>query len=104
MGSIVDFRGNTSFAWRHWGCVTERIIENMKKSFDSASELDVFDELPEEEQAKVEKAWEDGRIADEDIPDSARKPEDEDAIGDEGLEDEKKKKTSAKKSKVRGLG
>ena len=85
----VDFRGNTSFAWRHWGCVTPRIIENMKKNFDSATELDGFDELPAEDQAKVEKAWEEGHVAEEDIPETAKKPE-----GDE--EEEKPKKTKKK--------
>lgn len=96
----VDFRGNTSFAWRHWGCVTPRIIENMKKNFDSATELDGFDELPAEDQAKVEKAWEEGHVADEDIPDSARKPEDEEDGEDEGKKKKAKGKASKKRPKV----
>lgn len=85
-------------AWRHWGCVTPKIITNMKKSFEEASELDGFEDLRVEDQEKITKAWEDGHVADEDIPDSARKPE-----GDEGDEDEeeekpKKKKAPAKKA------
>ncbi|KAI5116155.1 hypothetical protein M0805_008426 [Coniferiporia weirii] len=93
-GTIVDMKGNTSFVWRHWGCVTPRIIANMKTKFESASDLDGFDELPEEDQSRIEKAWEDGRVADEDIPDSARKPE---AEGDDD-EDSGKKKKAAKKA------
>ncbi|KII91263.1 hypothetical protein PLICRDRAFT_105527, partial [Plicaturopsis crispa FD-325 SS-3] len=83
MGSIVDFRGNTSYAWRHWGCVTPQVIANMKKSFDDAADLDGYDELPAAQQEKVTKAWAEGRVADEDIPDSARKPG-----GGDGEEDE----------------
>lgn len=52
-------------AWRHWGCTTKKIIENMKKSFESASELDGFDEVSEENQAKLTAAWEAGEVADE---------------------------------------
>ncbi|KDQ31157.1 hypothetical protein PLEOSDRAFT_1054254, partial [Pleurotus ostreatus PC15] len=77
-GSVVDFQGNTSFAWRHWGCVTARIIENIKKSVEEAPEIDGYEALSAEDQAKVNKAWEDGHVADEDIPDTARKPEAED--------------------------
>ena len=39
-------------AWRHWGCVTPKIITNMKKSFDEADELDGFDELKDEDKEK----------------------------------------------------
>lgn len=83
-------------AWRHWGCVTPKIIDNMKKSFNEASELDGFEDMKEEDQERISKAWEDGHVADEDIPDTARKPEGED--GEEDEEEEKpKKKVSAKK-------
>ncbi|PCH44734.1 zf-PARP-domain-containing protein [Wolfiporia cocos MD-104 SS10] len=94
VGSLVDFRGNTSFQWRHWGCVTPKIIENMKKSFEEADELDGFEELKAEDQEKVRKAWEDGKVADEDVPESARKPE-----GEEEDDEEKPKKKAARGSK-----
>jgi len=104
VGSLVDFRGNTSFAWRHWGCTTAKIIANMKKQFESADELDGYDELRPEDQEKVNKAWEDGHVADEDIPETARKPEkDSGSETDEEEEKEKAKKkkvTSAKKKKA----
>ena len=70
----------------------------MKKSFDSAPELDGFDELPEEEQAKVEKAWEEGHVADDDIPDTARKHESQEEE-DEGRK--KGKGKTGKREKVR---
>ena len=81
-------------AWRHWGCVTPKIITNMKKSFEEADELDGFDELNADDQAKISKAWETGHVADEDIPESARKPEGD---GDEDDEDEKPAKKKATK-------
>ncbi|KAI9441590.1 hypothetical protein H4582DRAFT_1811053 [Lactarius indigo] len=68
IGSIVDFRGHTSFAWRHWGCATATIITNMKRSFTEADELDGFDELRPApyrntaDQDKIRKAWEDGHV------------------------------------------
>jgi len=96
LGSLVDFRGHTSFSWRHWGCTTAAIITNFKKSFSQADELDGFDELQPADQDKIRKAWEDGNVADEDIPETARK-----AQGDDGADEEakpKKKRAPAKKS------
>ena len=72
----------------------------MKKSFEEASELDGYEDLKPEDQAKVIKAWQDGHVADEDIPDSARKPVDED-----GAEKPKKaKKAPAKKKALESDG
>jgi hypothetical protein len=83
-------------AWRHWGCTTETIITNMKKSFSEADELDGFDELQPADQDKIRKTWELGHVPDEDIPETARK-----AQGDDGADEEvkpKKKRAPAKKS------
>jgi hypothetical protein len=96
VGSLVDFKGNTSFAWRHWGCTTNKIIENMKKNFEDASELDGYDDLRPEDQEKVNKAWEEGQVADEDIPESARKAPKNNS-GGETDEDEEKEKAKKKK-------
>ena len=64
----------SSSVWRYWGCLTPRIIENMKRTFGEGSKLDGYDELRPEDQVKVIKAWKDGHVADEDIPESVRKP------------------------------
>ncbi|KAJ7163400.1 hypothetical protein C8R43DRAFT_919079, partial [Mycena crocata] len=72
-GTIVDIQGKTSFQWRHWGCVTERVLSNVKNLYDKASDMDGFDELEDEDKARVARAWEENHVADEDIPDSARK-------------------------------
>lgn len=66
----------------------------MKKSFNEASELDGYDDLNPEDKEKLDKAWEVGHVADEDIPESAKKP-----AGEEGEEEKpKKKKPVAKKT------
>ncbi|KAJ7477233.1 poly polymerase and DNA-ligase Zn-finger region-domain-containing protein, partial [Mycena galericulata] len=74
-GTLVDIQGKTSFAWRHWGCVTSRVLTNLKEKHDEAADIDGFEELTEEDKARVTAAYEAGHVADEDIPDSARKPE-----------------------------
>ncbi|KAH8102246.1 zf-PARP-domain-containing protein [Cristinia sonorae] len=86
VGSLVDFQGNTSFAWRHWGCTTSKIFDNMKKTLSEADELDGFEDLKPADQEKVRKAWEDGHVADEDAPAGAKK------AGDDASDDEKPKK------------
>ena len=66
----------------------------MKKSFSDADELDGFDDLQPVDQEKVRQAWEDDHVADEDIPETARKPEGADEA-DEAKP--KKKRASSKK-------
>ncbi|KAG2068407.1 zf-PARP-domain-containing protein [Suillus decipiens] len=100
VGSVVDFRGNTSYAWRHWGCTTAKIISNMKSQFESADELDGFDDLKDEDKERLRKAWEEGKVADEDIPETARKAPGEEAEDDE----EKPKKRAPAKAKKDASG
>ncbi|EKM76509.1 hypothetical protein AGABI1DRAFT_44775 [Agaricus bisporus var. burnettii JB137-S8] len=88
-GTLVEFKGNHNFSWRHWGCVTPKILDNVKKSIGEATEIDGYDELNDEDKAKVSAAWDEGHVADADIPDSARKPE--------GEEEEKPKRKAATK-------
>ena len=66
----------------------------MKNSFDEAEELDGFDDLNDEDQERIKKAWEEGRVAAEDVPETARKPEGEEG---EDEEEEKPKKRGGKK-------
>ena len=69
----------------------------MKQALDDASELDGFDDLRDDDQARVRAAFESGKVADEDVPDSARKPAGEDAADDEDEDKPKKKRAPAKK-------
>jgi hypothetical protein len=66
----------------------------MKKTFEDASELDGYDDLRPEDQEKVNKAWEEGQVADEDIPESARKEK-----NNSGSETDEEAKEKAKKKK-----
>lgn len=85
-------------SWRHWGCTTPKIFENLKKSLNEASDLDGYDDLSSEDKERVDKAWEDGHVADEDIPESAKKP-----VGEDGDEEKpKRKKAAAKKTDEEG--
>lgn len=99
-------------SWRHWGCVTPKIIENVKKNFESAEDLDGFDDLTEEDQQKLNTAWEVGHVAEEDVPPTAKKADGEEekpkkraskkkVTEDEGEEEEEKpKKARGRKPKV----
>jgi len=60
-------------AWRHWGCVNSETITNMTSSMSEASEHGGYKELGPEDQ-KVSAAFAAGKVADEDIPESAEKP------------------------------
>lgn len=74
--------------------MTTKILSNMKNSFDEADELDGFDDLKDEDKERVQKAWAEGHVAPEDVPETARKADGEE--GDED-EDEKPKKKGGKK-------
>ena len=89
---MVDIHGKTSWVWRHWGCVTSRILSTIKEKFASAADLDGYDDLNAEDQGKIDAAYESGHVADEDIPPSARKDGD---AGEDDDEDDKPKKKVA---------
>ena len=61
----------------------------MKKLLDDPSELDGYDELKPEDQAKIIKAWQEGKVDPADVPESARKHA---AAGDEDEGDEELRK------------
>lgn len=86
-------------AYRHWGCVTPKVISNMKEIFENAEDLDGFDDLNDEDQEKLRKAWEDGKVDPADVPESAKKPEGEEDDEEEEEEGEKKKKAPKKAAK-----
>lgn len=75
--------------------MTTKILSNMKNSFDEADELDGFEDLNDDDQEKIRKAWADGKVADEDVPDSARKADGED--NDEEDDEKPKAKKGGKK-------
>ncbi|EKM75837.1 hypothetical protein AGABI1DRAFT_116161 [Agaricus bisporus var. burnettii JB137-S8] len=76
-GTLLEIEGNLSYFWRHWGCVTPKILDDVKKSIGAVTEIHGYEDLNDEDKAKVSTALDEGHVADADIPDSARKPEGE---------------------------
>lgn len=70
------------------------MLKNIKEIHSEASELDGFEDIGEENQAKLVKAWQEEHVDPEDVPESARKPEGE---ADEEEEEEGGKKKATKK-------
>ncbi|KAK5169676.1 uncharacterized protein LTR77_005654 [Saxophila tyrrhenica] len=66
-GVQVTIREHTSFMWRHWGCVTPRIIHNWAEISDMDMEMiDGYEVLPPDCQEKVKRALEQGHVDDDD--------------------------------------
>lgn len=97
-GTQVVINGNTTFAWRHYGCITAKQFENIKTDFDQADEVDGFEDLTPEDQEKFRKAFAEGHVAEEDIPETARKEPELDEDGNP-IESPKKGRGKGKKAK-----
>ncbi|KAK3619542.1 hypothetical protein LTR56_004408 [Elasticomyces elasticus] len=66
-GVLVTIKEHTSWKWRHWGCITPQVIANwMEVSQGDMDLVDGYDTLPDEVQAKVRRAFEQGHIDDDD--------------------------------------
>ena len=72
----------------------------MKKFITEGSELDGFDRQRLEDKAKVVKAWQDGHVSNEDIPETARKPAEEDGADSEEKQKLKKAKMTLARIKA----
>jgi hypothetical protein len=71
LGTWVDNEKFQSFFWRHWGCVTPKIIASLIEISEETSDgnrdytlLDGYDDLSSEHQSKVREALEQGHVAD----------------------------------------
>ncbi|CDZ98501.1 zf-parp-domain-containing protein [Phaffia rhodozyma] len=74
LGTVVEIMDHTGMAWKHWGCVSPRTIANIKKELDEPSDLDGYEDLRPEDQAKIDKAWKDGHIAEADAASRGHDP------------------------------
>ncbi|KAF8530081.1 hypothetical protein BU17DRAFT_36177, partial [Hysterangium stoloniferum] len=72
-GSLAYFGGNPNYVWRHWGCVSPRVLRNMKSSLRQWTDQGGSNALTAEDQERVRKAWVAERVAEEDIPLSGRR-------------------------------
>ncbi|OKL60667.1 hypothetical protein UA08_04021 [Talaromyces atroroseus] len=71
LGVWIETDRFQSWSWRHWGCLTPKVIANIRNALDEGGVLnfdllDGFEELPAQMQDKVRKAIEDGEVAEAD--------------------------------------
>jgi len=81
-------------SWKHWGCVSPKVIAKMQELYSDPSDLDGFDDLKPEDKDRINKALQDGHVAEDDIPESAK----------EGEEKTKKKAASRKRKDTEAKG
>jgi hypothetical protein len=72
----------------------------MKKFFPDPTDLDGYEDLKPEDQQKIMTAYEAGHVAEEDIPETAKKHDGEGGDDEEEEEEEKPKKKGGKKRKA----
>ena len=87
-------------SWKHWGCVSSRVFSNMKNTVPTAEEIDGYEALKPEDQEKVKTAYSEGHVAEEDIPETAKKTGGDDEADEEEDEDKPAKKGRATKKKA----
>lgn len=81
------------------------MIKKVRRKFGEASKIPGFEELQLVDHAKVVKAWEDGAVAEEDIPESARDPKrDEKIAAKKARREARKAKKEAEKDVIREVG
>ena len=62
-GTFANFGQFQSFQWRHWGCVTTRVISNLNQKYQSATEIDGYEDLDQCDQQRISLALEEGDLA-----------------------------------------
>ncbi|KAF9028768.1 zf-PARP-domain-containing protein [Hymenopellis radicata] len=97
-GTTVEFNGNTSFQWRHWGCVTKKVLSNVKESAPNPEDLDGWEDLKQEDKDKITKAYDEGHVAEEDIPETAKGDKNGEDEDDEDEKPAKKGRATKKKA------
>ncbi|OJJ87470.1 uncharacterized protein ASPGLDRAFT_44023 [Aspergillus glaucus CBS 516.65] len=74
-GTWVDTERIQAFMWRHWGCITPKLIGNLNEAIDEEggdgeekdySVIDGYEDLSDELQEKIRGALEQGHVDDED--------------------------------------
>ncbi|EPY51768.1 hypothetical protein SPOG_00193 [Schizosaccharomyces cryophilus OY26] len=74
-GTFVDSGRFQSWAWKHWGCVTPRMLKNVKNRLgedDLRNTLDGITALPDEWIDKIIRAVQEGHVAAEDERESKK--------------------------------
>lgn len=47
----------------HRGCVTEKVLQNLKETYESINDLPGFNDLNSQDQERVQKAWTEGHMS-----------------------------------------
>ncbi|KAJ5137238.1 uncharacterized protein N7443_010466 [Penicillium atrosanguineum] len=73
VGSWVESEKFQSYQWRHWGCTTPKVIENIANAWEEMRSnetdydvLDGYEDLPDALQLKIRTALAEGHVADDD--------------------------------------
>ncbi|EOD48938.1 putative zf-parp-type zinc finger protein [Neofusicoccum parvum UCRNP2] len=65
--TMVTIQEQQSWAYKHWGCTTPKVIANVKEFIDGdLTMIDGYEDLPEDMQAKLDTAFAQGHVDDED--------------------------------------
>lgn len=81
-GTVVEIQGNTSFQWRHFECITPKQVANLKADLGSIAELDGYEDLPEADQERLQRLWEQGKVSDDEAMSRGHDPLDALAVGE----------------------
>ncbi|PLW11425.1 hypothetical protein PCANC_21286 [Puccinia coronata f. sp. avenae] len=104
-GTWVTIHEKGSFKWRHWGCLTSSVLQNVSNELEGKiDELDGIEELESADQEKIKKAFQDGQVDPGDVPPTAvaeetGNPAEDDDDADK-KETKKRKRAPAKKAKA----
>lgn len=74
LGTLVEIQGSQTFQWRHWGCVTPKIIRNIqdRDGITDAIDLSGYEELLPVDRARITRAFVLGEVAPQDMTESLR--------------------------------
>ncbi|KAF9042926.1 hypothetical protein BJ165DRAFT_205689 [Panaeolus papilionaceus] len=71
-GKVHNLPGAQCLQWRHWRCMTMKLLRDLRQQVPDPSNIEGFRTLTIEDQGRIEKAWKLGRIALEDVSEKLR--------------------------------
>ncbi|CAD6916743.1 unnamed protein product [Tilletia controversa] len=104
-GTVVDINGNTTFMWRHFGCITDTICGHLAEKVGEPADLDGYEDLTEEDQKRIDYIFEHGAVPEAEVTPALREETKRKEAEKEQKEAEKqrvKDEKAAAKQKVKG--
>ncbi|RUS15874.1 poly polymerase and DNA-ligase Zn-finger region-domain-containing protein [Endogone sp. FLAS-F59071] len=102
LGVLVESDTLKTFKWRHWGCVTEKVLQNLQEKYESIGDLPGFNDLNEQDQERVRKASAEGHVSEIETETERKNLAGGDSVGEAGKKPAAKKQ--AKTGEVRKVG